>query len=102
MFEEARRFAEQPGYRGCRYTAAYMSLPEGHPARQVAREHKRTVRALLRAELAGTPHIDPDTAATQLAMLLDAVDVSAVLRPGAGAEPAVLPLVDAILTPPEQ
>ena len=102
MFAEARRFAEQPGYRGCRYTAAYMSLPEGHPAHQVASEHKRAVRALLRAELAGIPHIDPETAATQLAMLLDAVDVSAVLRPGAGAETAVLPLLDAILLPPEQ
>jgi AcrR family transcriptional regulator len=102
MFAEARCFAEQPGYRGCRYTAAYMSLPEGHPAHQVAREHKRTVHALLRAELAGTPHIDPDTAATQLVMLLDAVDVAAVLRPGDGAETAVLPLLDAILTPSEQ
>jgi AcrR family transcriptional regulator len=100
MFEEARRFAEQPGYRGCRYTAAYMSLPEGHPAHQVARDHKRTVRALLRGELAGIPHVDPDTGATQLAILLDAVDVSAVLRPGAGAETAVLPLLDAILTAP--
>jgi AcrR family transcriptional regulator len=102
MFAEARRFSEQPGYRGCRYTAAYMSLPEGHPAHQVAREHKRIVHALLRAELAGVPHVDPDTAATQLAMLLDAVDVSAVLRPGAGAETAVLPLLDAILTPAER
>src|ERR1700710_1008420 len=83
MFAEARRFAEQPGYRGCRYTAAYMSLPEGHPAHQVASEHKRAVRVLLRAELTGLPGIDPDAGATQLAMLLDAVDVSAVLRPEA-------------------
>lgn len=102
MFEEARRFAEQPGYRGCRYTAAYMSLPEGHPAHQVAREHKHAVRALLRAELAGVPQTDPDAGATQLAMLLDAVDVSAVLRPDAGAATAVLPLLDAILSPTQR
>lgn len=85
-----------------------MSLPEGHPAHVVTREHEAAVLALLHGELRRAGHPDPDTAAAQLAMLLDALDaldaldVSAVLRPDAGAGTAVLPLLDAILDPPRQ
>lgn len=86
-----------PGFTGCRYIAAHLNLPPGHPATAEIRAHKDRVRAMLRRELEAMDHPDPEDAAGRLVMLADAVLVEGALRPEADQAVLVGPLVETVI-----
>jgi AcrR family transcriptional regulator len=71
------------GFRGCGLLNAAAELPAGAPGRQVVRQHKEDVAALLAAhvsELPGLPADDVAFLADQLAFLLEGAMVRAGLE----------------------
>jgi AcrR family transcriptional regulator len=71
-----------PGYRGCRYVAAALTLPDpDHPAKAEVRAHKQRVHQMLAAEFARLGHPDPAIAADQLQVLIEGAMTLYVNRP---------------------
>jgi AcrR family transcriptional regulator len=85
LFETIERLAAAPNFRGCRYTAATLTLPDDHPARAEIAMHKERVRLLLRAELAQMGSADPDRTAGELLLLIEGALAASANRPGSGA-----------------
>ncbi|MEU4424036.1 TetR/AcrR family transcriptional regulator [Actinoplanes sp. NPDC024001] len=84
VFDELETITEQPGFRGCRYTAAELALADpGHPAHGEIRGYKDELREIFAGELAKAGHPDPDLAAEQYLVLVDGVLAHAVTRPEA-------------------
>ncbi|GLZ80706.1 TetR family transcriptional regulator [Actinorhabdospora filicis] len=86
-----------PGFTGCRYIAAHLNLPPGHPATAGIRAHKDRVRAMFARETHAMGHPAPEDAAARLLMLADAVLVEGALRPEADLAVLVEPMVEAVL-----
>lgn len=88
--------AEQ--FRGCRYFAADVALPDpDHPAHAATREFRRGRHELFREELDRLGHPDPGTGADQLIVLIDGVSVVAATQPDTDPVATVRPLVEHIL-----
>jgi AcrR family transcriptional regulator len=98
VFDGLDRITSAPGFRGCRYVSAEVSLPEpGHPAHAVTHEYTRRLQALFAAELTRLGHPDPEQGADQIIVLIDGILVVGALVPGSHPAQAVRPLVEAIL-----
>jgi AcrR family transcriptional regulator len=98
VFDQLDKTTSTPGFRGCRYVSAELSLTDpGHPAHQVTRAYTERLHALFQKELAELGNPDPTSGADQLLVLLDGVLVLAALRPGSHPAQAVRPLVEQLL-----
>jgi AcrR family transcriptional regulator len=98
VFDHLDKITSAPGFRGCRYVAAELSLPDpGHPAHQVTRVYTERLHALFRKELADLGHPDPDGGADQILVLIDGVLVLAAIRPGSHPAQSVRPMVELLL-----
>jgi len=98
VFDQLDNTTSTPGFRGCRYIAAELSLTDpNHPAHQIARAYTERLHALFEKELSDLGHPDPRTGADQIIVLIDGVLVLAVLRPGSHPAQAVRPLVELLL-----
>jgi AcrR family transcriptional regulator len=86
------------GYRGCRYLAAELGLPDpDHPAHEAIRDYRRWRHELFANELRNLGHPDPAQAASQLVMLIDGVFVEAGVDRDSDPVAAMRPLVATIL-----
>lgn len=82
VFDELDRTTSTGSFRGCRYTAADLALPDPeHPAHEQTLAYKLRLRDLFLSELHALEHPQPDLAADQLLLLIDGVLVAAVTRP---------------------
>jgi AcrR family transcriptional regulator len=98
VFDGLDKTTSRPGYRGCRYVSAELSLPEpNHPAHEVTREYTERLHALFEKELSDLGHPDPAEGAEQILVLIDGLLVLAALRPGTHPAQTVRPLVEQIL-----
>ena len=72
LFTAMRRWDAGPGpNRGCAHVAATLQLPEGHPGRRVAHEHKQYVLARL-GQLVGEADVaDPDDVTRDLMLVYE-------------------------------
>ncbi|MEU0564491.1 TetR/AcrR family transcriptional regulator [Nonomuraea sp. NPDC005983] len=84
VFDELERITTQPSFRGCRYTAAELTLTDpDHPAHAEIRAFKDGLHELFTAELTRHGHPAPGFGAEQLVVLVDGVLAHAVTRPDA-------------------
>lgn len=99
VFDELDAVTQQPGFRGCRYTAAELALPDPqHPAHGEIRGYKEELCAIFAAELAETGRPDPEFAADQFLVLIDGVLAHAVTRPEARPALAAKALAELMLS----
>ncbi|WP_051341751.1 TetR/AcrR family transcriptional regulator [Pseudonocardia spinosispora] len=90
--------AEAPTFRGCRYAAADLGLPDPrHPAHQHTLAHYDHVHGLLAAELTALGHRDAEGAADRLQLIIDGALVQRGTRPAPGSAVAARALFDAVL-----
>ncbi|MEV5740924.1 TetR/AcrR family transcriptional regulator [Microbispora rosea] len=98
VFDELDAITSQPAFRGCRYTAAELTLTDpAHPAHAEVRAFKEGLHRLMAAELTRHGHPAPDEGADQLLVLIDGVLAHAVTRPGARPALAARALAEAVL-----
>jgi AcrR family transcriptional regulator len=98
VFDGLDLITSAPGFHGCRYVSAEVSLPEaGHPAHEITHAYTRRLQALFAAELTTLGHGDPDKGAAQIVVLIDGILVVGALVPGSHPARAVRPLVETIL-----
>ncbi len=82
MFDTLDETTSSTQFRGCRYTAAELSLPDpAHPAHAEVRAYKQRLHDLFQRELETLGHPTPATAADELLLLVDGVLVNALTRP---------------------
>ncbi len=82
VFDTLDKTTSSKDFRGCRYTAAELSLPNPkHPAHAEVRAYKQRLHDLFHRELEALGHAAPATAADELLMLVDGVLINAVTRP---------------------
>ncbi len=82
VFERLAEVVETPGFRGCRYLAADLALPDpDHPGHAVTRAYRRNVRQLFEQELVALGHPRPAHAADQLLLLVDGLLAAGATRP---------------------
>lgn len=88
VFDELEQVTTRPDFRGCRYTAAELTLPDpAHPAHAEVRAYKERLHEIFTAELTRYGHADPSFGANQFLVLVDGVLAHAVTR--ADAHPAL-------------
>jgi AcrR family transcriptional regulator len=81
VFDELDSVVSRPQFRGCRFTAAELSLPDDqHPAHVEIRQYKDRLHEMFVAELSKLGHPDPAFGANQLLVLVDGVMAHAVTR----------------------
>ena len=98
VFDQLDKTTSTPGFRGCRYVSAELSLTDpNHPAHQVTRTYTERLHALFEKELTDLGHTDPTTGADQIVVLIDGVLVLAALRPGSHPAQSIRPLVQQLL-----
>jgi AcrR family transcriptional regulator len=98
VFDQLEKTTSTPGFRGCRYVSAELSLTDpDHPAHQVTRAYTDRLHSLFEKELADLGHSDPSVGAEQIVVLIDGVLVLAALRPGSHPAQTVRPLVEQLL-----
>jgi AcrR family transcriptional regulator len=98
VFDQLDQTTSARGFRGCRYIAAELSLPDAdHPAHEVTRDYTERLHALFAEELGNLGHPDPRSGADQLLVLIDGVLVLGTIRPGSAPARTVRPLVEALL-----
>jgi AcrR family transcriptional regulator len=98
VFDQLDKTTSTPGFRGCRYVSAELSLSDpDHPAHQVTRTYTERLHALFEKELADVGNPDPTAGADQILVLIDGVLVLAALRPGSHPAQAIRPLVEHLL-----
>ena len=74
LVRAAARQVSAPGFRACPFRFTHAEFPdEGHPARKVAVDHVRKLRARLRDLAARAGARDPRTLADQLTLLIDGI-----------------------------
>jgi AcrR family transcriptional regulator len=97
FFDGLADMVSDKNFRGCRYLAADLGLPDpDHPAHAATREFREWRHGLFAAELEALGHPHPGDAAEQIVLLIDGVLVAATER-GAAAVDSVRPLVGHIL-----
>jgi AcrR family transcriptional regulator len=83
VFDSLGPIVTDPEFRGCRYLAADLALPDpGHPGHDVTREYREHVQALFERELVKLGHSEPTRAAGQLFLLVNGALASGTTRPG--------------------
>jgi AcrR family transcriptional regulator len=98
IFDVLAAWVGRPGYRGCPFVNATVELPDaGHPARAVVAEHKRAVRELVRRHLGTCGVAEADQLATQLMLVIEGVQVTAMLEPKGGAAECAREIAAALL-----
>jgi AcrR family transcriptional regulator len=98
VIDQLDKTTSAPGFRGCRYISAELSLPDpDHPAHAVARNYTERLHALFEKELADLGHPEPRGAADQLLVLIDGVLALGALRPGTHPARAIRPMVEQLL-----
>ena len=98
VFDQLDKTTSSRGFRGCRYIAADLSLPDPHhPAHEVTRTYTDRLHALFAHELEQLGHPDPRRGADQILVLIDGVLVIGAIRSGTHPAKAVRPLVEQIL-----
>ncbi|MEV4066968.1 TetR/AcrR family transcriptional regulator [Nonomuraea dietziae] len=81
VFDELARVIDAPDFRGCRYLAADLALPDpAHPGHAVTRDYRDRVRRLLEHELVALGHPRPGRAAAQLLLLIDGLLAAGATR----------------------
>jgi AcrR family transcriptional regulator len=82
VFDYLEEYTFTPGYRGCRFVASTLAIPDpDHAAREEARAHKRRVHEMFAAEFRGLGHPDPAQAADQFQLLIEGAMSLYVNRP---------------------
>ncbi|MEU4547616.1 TetR/AcrR family transcriptional regulator [Nonomuraea dietziae] len=82
VFDELARIIDAPDFRGCRYLAADLALPDpAHPGHAITRDYRDRVRQLLEHELVALGHPRPGRAAGQLLLLIDGLLAAGATRP---------------------
>lgn len=100
VFEEIDAQTSTSRFRGCRFAAADLGLPDPHhPAHRETLAYKTRLRDLLLDELHALPHPTPELAADQLLLLIDGTLMGAVNRPDAHPALAARQLAKLILDP---
>lgn len=81
LFDRIERGISNPGFRGCPFVnaVAELGLPD-HPARKIAIDMKEELRLWFRARLTEAGLSNPDRLATQLAILVDGMVATALVR----------------------
>ena len=98
VFDQLDETTSAPGFRGCRYVSAELSLTEpNHPAHQITRAYTEHLHALFEKELTDLGHSDPSVGAEQIVVLIDGILVLGALRPGSHPARTVRPLVEQVL-----
>ena len=98
VFGNLDQTTSKPGFRGCRYVSAELSLTSpGHPAHQVIRRYTRDLHEIFRKELANLGHSDPAGGADQILVLIDGILTVGAICPETHPARAVRPLVEHIL-----
>jgi AcrR family transcriptional regulator len=98
VIDQLDKTTSAPGFRGCRYISAELSLPDpDHPAHAVARNYTERLHALFEQELADLRHPDPNGGADQILVLIDGVLVLGAIRPGSHPAQAIRPMVEQLL-----
>lgn len=83
-----------PGFRGCRYSAADLALPDpAHPAHAETSRYYQRLNEMLLTELEALGHPDAQLAADQIQLVIDGVLVERATRPGARPATAASPLL---------
>ncbi|WP_157244973.1 TetR/AcrR family transcriptional regulator [Nonomuraea typhae] len=83
IFDRLDEVVAGPGFCGCRYLAADLTLVEpGHPAHEITRAYRRTVHQILERDLVALGHPRPEHAADQLLLLIDGTLAAGATRPG--------------------
>lgn len=78
-------WVSRPGYCGCAFVRAASELPEGHPGRGVAVEHKARMRGVLREIGRSGGAVDAECFARQAQMVIDGAMVCVAMSGDAGA-----------------
>lgn len=98
VFDHLDQTTSAPGFRGCRYVSAELSLTSpSHPAHPVIREYTRHLHEIFRQELENLGHHDPARGADQILVLIDGILTIGAISPGTHPARAVRPLVEHIL-----
>jgi AcrR family transcriptional regulator len=98
VIDQLDKTTSAPGFRGCRYISAELSLPDpDHPAHAVTRNYTERLHALFEKELADLGHPEPGRAADQMLVLIDGVLAVGALRPGTHPAQAIRPMVEQLL-----
>ncbi|GAA3585733.1 TetR/AcrR family transcriptional regulator [Kribbella ginsengisoli] len=72
------------GFRGCRYTAADLALPDpAHPAHAETSQYYEHINELLLTELQALGHPEAQQAADQIQLVIDGALIERATRPGA-------------------
>jgi len=83
VFEALEDWFASDDFRGCGFINAAAEFPDPtHPVREVAREHKKAVRAYLRELTTAAGEHDPTRIAEQLFLLMEGAIVTAYLEGG--------------------
>ncbi|GAA2170978.1 MULTISPECIES: TetR/AcrR family transcriptional regulator [Glycomyces] len=83
VFDALGDVVTAPGFRGCRYLAADMTLSDpDHPGHAVTRAYRERVCGLLERELRRLGHPRPALGADQLLMLIDGAMAAGATRTG--------------------
>ncbi|MQY05842.1 TetR/AcrR family transcriptional regulator [Actinomadura macrotermitis] len=86
VFDGIAEVTTRPDFRGCRYLAADLALPDpDHPGHEVTRAYRERVRGLLEHELRELGHPRPVHAAAQLSLLIDGALAAGATGSGASA-----------------
>lgn len=98
MFDFLQQWFSQPDFHGCAFIniAAEFSEPR-HPFRLLAAEHKHLVLDDIRARCLQAGLKNPDTAASQLALLMEGAIATELVTPGSHAAAEARQLAAAVI-----
>ena len=98
LFDALYATVSRPTFRGCRYTAADLALPDSsHPVHAETSAYKHRVLALLADEMNQLGHPEPARAADELMLLIDGALAFTTTQPSPRAVEAVRNLVEHVL-----
>lgn len=101
VFDRLAEAVEAPGFRGCRYLAADLALPDpDHPAHAATRAYRQHLRQFFEQEVVALGHPRPELAADQLLLLVDGLLAAGATRPDTRPGAAARELAEQILAAP--
>jgi AcrR family transcriptional regulator len=98
VFDAVEAVVSSEGYRGCRYLAADLALPDrDHPAHIETRAHWARLHRLLERELDKLEHPGAAEAADRLMILIQGALATAATRPGTRPTRIVRAMAEAVI-----